>query len=84
MNESFPNKEIVHWKTKDGRLLSVDDMDNNHVRNAFKMLIKNRNALLKAYMDLVLECGSRNSIKLNGEIAQFFNDEQDNLTNDDE
>lgn len=25
------NKEIVYWKQKDGKLVSVDDMDTNHL-----------------------------------------------------
>lgn len=75
------NKEIVYWKTKDGTSLNVDDMDINHVRNAFKMLIKAYHRLLGSYMDLVLENHSKNKTGTNGDIAEFFNDEQDNLIN---
>lgn len=35
------NKEIVYWKMRDGRLISVDDMDINHLRNVLKMIIRN-------------------------------------------
>lgn len=34
------DNEIVYWTMKDGRKVSVDDMDINHLRNALKMLIK--------------------------------------------
>ena len=35
------SKEIVYWKMRNGRLISVDDMDINHLRNVLKMIIKN-------------------------------------------
>lgn len=35
------SKEPVYWTTKDGRKMNVDDMGNNHVRNAFKMVLRN-------------------------------------------
>ena len=35
------SKEIVYWKMRNGRLISVDDMDINHLRNVPKMIIKN-------------------------------------------
>ena len=34
-------KEPVYWTTKDGTKMNVDDMDDNHIRNAFKMLLRN-------------------------------------------
>jgi len=40
-------KDIVYWKQRDGRLVSVDDMDTNHVRNALKHLIKHHNTIVQ-------------------------------------
>jgi hypothetical protein len=54
----------LYWTTKTGVVIHVDDMDDNHVRNAFKMLLRNR---------------TQPNIKpqpfeLNGDMAQLFND----------
>ena len=35
----------TYWKQKDGTLISVDDMDINHLRNTLKMIIKNLNKI---------------------------------------
>jgi hypothetical protein len=37
------NKEIVYWKQSGGNLVSIDDMDINHLRNVLKMIVKNSN-----------------------------------------
>jgi hypothetical protein len=37
------NKEIVYWKQRNGVLISIDDMDINHLRNVLKMIVKNSN-----------------------------------------
>ena len=31
----------VYWKQRDGKLIPVDDMDINHLRNVLKMIIRN-------------------------------------------
>lgn len=33
----------VYWTTKDGRKLDVDSMDEQHVRNVLKMLLRQMN-----------------------------------------
>ena len=38
----------VFWKMRDGRLISVDDMDLNHLRNVLKMIIRNREKAIMA------------------------------------
>ena len=58
----------VYWKTKDGRVMDVDDMSDTHVRNAFKMLLrklaaKSEQSKPKPYQ-----------VKLNGDAANDFND----------
>jgi hypothetical protein len=81
------DKEIVYWKQKNGKSISVDDMDINHLRNAFKLLIKHHtktitqaNEVVDKYNALVkkrrIERGEA-SFNLNGDIARFFNEEQD-------
>lgn len=81
------SKEIVYWKQRNGRLVSVDDMDTNHVKNAFKHLIKHHqnvvqqaNEVVDKYNTLVRKRKVEHaeaSFKLNGDIAQSFNDDMD-------
>ena len=81
-------KELIFWKQANGKLVSVDSMDTNHIKNAFKYLIKKHSQLVKDANEVVeqynalvrkrkAERGSA-SFTLNGDIAQFFNEEQDN------
>jgi hypothetical protein len=35
------SKETVYWKQRNGVLISVDDMDINHLRNVLKTIIRN-------------------------------------------
>jgi hypothetical protein len=37
------SKEIIYWTMKNGKKISVDDMDINHLRNTLKMIIRNVN-----------------------------------------
>lgn len=77
------DKEVIYWKQRDGKLVSVDDMDINHVRNAFKHLIKHHsnvvhqaNDIIEKYNALVrkrrIERGEA-SFNLNGDMANEFN-----------
>lgn len=65
----------VFWKTKSGQLVDVDDMSDNHVRNAFKMLLRN----IEKY-NKVLQIRNRearqlsDSVLMGGEMANEFND----------
>lgn len=34
------NSDSIYWKTKDGREIPIKDMDNNHLTNTLKMLLK--------------------------------------------
>jgi len=39
--------DIVYWKQKNGELISIDDMDIQHLRNTLKMIIRNNEQKLK-------------------------------------
>lgn len=71
------NKSKLYWRTRDGRVMDVDDMTDTHVRNAFKLLLR---ALKK-------EQERRNpverTIQLNGDIANDFNDTMEAYEYDD-
>ena len=45
-------KEPVYWTTKDGVKMNVDHMDNTHIRNAFKMLIRQVEQFRKGIAEL--------------------------------
>lgn len=62
------NKEVVYWKMRNGKLINVDDMDHNHVRNAFKMLLRNLQKLQQNNSKQV----TKEKFTLNGDIAQSF------------
>jgi len=69
-----------YWTTRDGRKMDVDTItDVNHLRNIVKMLmrrdrkvVERHNALVDKYNAL----NGRSFVSLNGEMAQFFNDGQ--------
>ncbi len=64
-NNNMSNQPVF-WKMRDGKLISVDEMDINHLRNVLKMIIRNStNAKPKV------------EFKLNGDMAQSFNDDME-------
>ena len=65
-------KELIFWKMRNGRLISVDDMDINHLRNVLKMIIRNNHKVQ------VIQAKPKVEVKLNGDMANFFNEEQNN------
>lgn len=58
-------RDKVYWKQADGRLISVDDMDINHLRNTLKMILRNRQKVVV----------TKPKFTLNGDMAQLFNDD---------
>lgn len=50
----------IYWKMRNGEMISIDDMDVNHLRNTLKMIVKNSNK-------------HKRIISLNGDMAQEFN-----------
>jgi hypothetical protein len=59
-------EKIVYWKMRNGQLISVDDMDINHLRNTLKMILnnsKNHKPQKKVF-------------ELNGDMAEQFNYDQ--------
>ena len=70
------DKEIVYWKQRNGELISVDEMDVNHLRNTLKLIIKNKN-ILKTALNEKLEkekhIKAANNFVLRGDMANEFN-----------
>ena len=57
-------KEKVYWKMRDGNLISVDDMDEEHLRNVLKIVLKNRQTVIKQIVK-----SKRQSFVLHGDMA---------------
>jgi len=53
----------TYWTTEDGKMINVDDMDCQHLRNTLKMII-NKNQKKKS------------KFTLNGDMANQFNESQ--------
>ena len=64
-------KEKVYWKMRNGNLISVDDMDIEHLRNVLKIVLKNRQTVIKQIVKT-----KRQSFKLLGDMANEFNSSQ--------
>lgn len=65
MNKQTP----VYWTMRDGQKIDIDQMSLEHLRNTLKMIVRNndrRRMLVSTF-------------KLNGDIAQDFNDMQDDI-----
>jgi len=58
-------KAPVYWKQRNGVLISIDDMDVNHLRNVLKMIVNNSSNRKKSFV-------------LNGDAANMFNDDMQN------
>jgi hypothetical protein len=89
------NANPVYWKQRNGVLISIDDMDINHLRNTLKMIVKNSNkhkVTITKGLDLngnvVIHKHNHNNpkiisnIKLNGDMANEFNNT--NLSDEDD
>jgi hypothetical protein len=57
-------KQTIYWTMKDGRKISVDDMDVNHLRNTLKMIIRNINRNESKAI------ASKPKFEIHGEIAR--------------
>lgn len=59
--------EKIYWTMKNGQKINVDDMNEQHLRNTLKMVLKNiRNAKAKA----IAESKTKLRFVIHGEIAQ--------------
>lgn len=79
-------KDKVYWTMKDGKSISVDDMDINHLRNTLKLIITNNNKI-KAALNEKLEkekhIKAANNFVLHGDMANEFHDSYLSDENDD-
>jgi hypothetical protein len=55
---------VVYWTMKDGKKISIDDMDINHLRNSLKMVVRGLERLKQE------KERSKPKFELKGDIAQ--------------
>jgi hypothetical protein len=72
------NNQPVYWKQRNGKLIDVDDMDINHLRNTLKMIIKNSQKVQKTSPSNIEQAFD------NEAIEEQYNEEMNYLFNDDE
>ena len=53
------SNQPIQWKMRDGNYIDIDSMDINHLKNTLKMIVKSK---------------ATKEFKLNGDMAQEFND----------
>ena len=63
----------VYWRMKNGKSIDVDLMDVNHLRNVLKMILRNREKAIQT-----LQAKPKVKFKLNSDMGEFFNEEQNN------
>lgn len=56
--------ETYYWTMKNGQKINVDDMDENHLRNTLKLIIRRSNERA------LKEAREKQRFRLNGDIAQ--------------
>ena len=61
----------VYWKMRDGKLISVDDMTEEHAKNTLKLVLKNRQTVIKQIVK-----SKRREFMLHGDMANDFNSSQ--------
>jgi len=61
----------VYWTMRNGQKISIDDMDEQHVRNSLKMVLRK---LAKAKAELMTKPVKSREVTLNGDMAQQWND----------
>jgi hypothetical protein len=59
----------IYWKMRNGELIDIDDMDINHLRNTLKLVLKNRQTVIKQIVK-----SKRPSFVLHGDMASEFNE----------
>jgi len=69
------NNQPVYWKQRNGELISIDNMDINHLRNVLKMIVKNSNKHK-------VQQKEAKQFQLNGDAANMFNDDMQNYVDE--
>ena len=68
----------VYWKMRNGELIDIDDMDINHLRNTLKLVLRNRETVVKQILK-----SKRTNFMLHGDMANEFNETYSSDKDDD-
>ena len=68
------NNQPTYWKQRNGELISIDDMDINHLRNTLKMIVNNSNKHKDKLEKEAYWKKQNEKVFLNGDIANDFNE----------
>lgn len=61
----------VYWKQRNGKLIDIDNMDINHLKNTLKLVLRNRETVVKQILK-----SKRTNFMLHGDMANEFNSSQ--------
>lgn len=61
----------VYWKMRNGNVISVDDMTEEHAKNTLKLVLRNRETVVKQILK-----SKRREFTLHGDMANEFNSSQ--------
>ena len=77
------SNNIVYWKMRNGVLISIDDMDVNHLRNVLKMIVNNSNKHKDKLEKEAYWKKQNEKVFLNGDMANEFNESHLSYEDDD-
>ena len=64
----------TYWKMRNGKSISIDDMDLNHLRNTLKMIVNNSNKHKDKIEKEAYWKKQNEKVFLNGDMANEFNE----------
>ena len=64
----------TYWKMRNGKSISIDDMDLNHLRNTLKMIVNNSNKHKDNLEKEAYWKKQNEKMFLNGDMANEFNE----------
>ena len=64
----------TYWKMRNGKSISIDDMDLNHLRNTLKMIVNNSNKHKDNLEKEAYWKKQNEKVFLNGDMANEFNE----------
>jgi len=68
------NNQPTYWTMRNGKSISIDDMDLNHLRNTLKMIVNNSNKHKDKIEKEAYWKKQNEKVFLNGDMANEFNE----------
>lgn len=64
----------MNWKTKDGKIIKIKDMEDNHLINCIKFIEKNAEQYVNGMKNFYMSCPSPNGEMANDCFEQEFDE----------